>query len=78
MNTDLGSDAKKAQREEQRKIDDSEELTEDEQEEKESLLQQVRTTFFLPVPAAAGFKHSNLGLVLECPYNSATIAAPHW
>ena len=41
LNTDLGSDAKKIQREEQRKIDDAEELTEDEQLEKEDLLQEV-------------------------------------
>ncbi len=42
LNTDLGSDAKKVQREEQKKVDDAEELTEDEQEEKEQLLQQVK------------------------------------
>ena len=42
MNPDLGSDAKKVQKQEQRKIDDSEELTEEEQEEKEDLLNQVR------------------------------------
>ena len=41
LNSDLGSDAKKIQREEQRKIDEAEELTEEEQEEKEELLQQV-------------------------------------
>jgi len=41
LNPDLGSDAKKVQREEQRKIDDAEELTLDEQEEKEALLQEV-------------------------------------
>merc|ERR1711992_5248 len=40
LNTDLGSDAKKIQREEQRKIDDAEELTEDEQLEKEDLLKE--------------------------------------
>ena len=44
LNTDLGSDAKKIQREEQRKIDDAEELTEDEQLEKEDLLQEVSLT----------------------------------
>ena len=41
LNTDLGSDAKKVQKEEQRRIDEAEELTEDEQEEKEDLLLQV-------------------------------------
>ena len=41
LNSDLGSDAKKVQKEEQRKIDEAEELTEEEQEEKEDLLQQV-------------------------------------
>ena len=35
-----GPDAKKLQKEEQRKIDDAEELTEDEHEEKEDLLSQ--------------------------------------
>jgi len=38
LNPDLGSDAKKIQKEEQRRIDDAEELTNEEQEEKESLL----------------------------------------
>ena len=42
LNTDLGVDAKRAQRDEQQKIDDAEDLTEEEQEEKESLLQQVK------------------------------------
>ena len=41
LNTDLGSDAKKVQKEEQRRIDEAEELTEQEQEEKEDLLQKV-------------------------------------
>jgi len=45
LNTDLGSDAKKIQREEQRKIDDAEELTEDEQLEKEDLLQEGFTNW---------------------------------
>ncbi len=45
MNTDLGVDAKRAQQDEQQKIDDAEELTEEEQEEKESLLQQVLKIF---------------------------------
>ena len=31
VNTDLGADSKKVQKEEQRKIDEAEELTEDEQ-----------------------------------------------
>ena len=42
LNTDLGVDAKRAQRDEQQKVDDAEELTEEEQEEKELLLQKVR------------------------------------
>ena len=41
LNTDLGSDAKKAQKEEQRRVDEAEELSEEEQEEKEDLLLQV-------------------------------------
>ena len=41
LNPDLGSDAKKVQKEEQRKIDEADELTEEEQEEKEDLLTQV-------------------------------------
>ncbi len=41
LNPDLGSDAKKVQKEEQRKIDEAEELTEEEQTEKEELLTQV-------------------------------------
>jgi SWI/SNF-related matrix-associated actin-dependent regulator of chromatin subfamily A member 5 len=41
LNPDLGSDAKKVQREEQRKIDEAEELTPEEQEEKEALLHEV-------------------------------------
>ena len=49
LNTDLGSDAKKVQREEQRKIDDAEELTEDEQQEKEELLQEVSSYFYTPL-----------------------------
>ncbi|QQP55261.1 Chromatinremodeling complex ATPase chain Iswilike, partial [Caligus rogercresseyi] len=40
LNPDLGSEAKKIQKEEQRRIDEAEELTEDEQEEKEDLLNQ--------------------------------------
>ena len=55
LNTDLGSDAKKVQREEQRKIDDAEELTEDEQQEKEELLQEVSSYFF-----TYSSSHSNL------------------
>jgi len=39
LNTDLGADAERIQKEEQKKVDDSEELTEDEQAEKEELLQ---------------------------------------
>ena len=42
LNTDLGSDAKKVQKEEQRRIDEADELTEEEQEEKEDLLLQVK------------------------------------
>ena len=38
LNPELGSEAKKIQKEEQRKIDDAEELTEEEAEEKEELL----------------------------------------
>jgi hypothetical protein len=45
LNTDLGSDAKKVQKEEQRRIDEAEELTEQEQEEKEELLQQVGLSY---------------------------------
>ncbi len=41
LNPDLGSDAKRVQRDEQKKIDQSRELTEDELEEKEELLQEV-------------------------------------
>merc|ERR1712223_163842 len=40
LNTDLGPDARRIQKEEQRKIDDAEELTEDEQLEKEDLLKE--------------------------------------
>merc|ERR1719219_2555770 len=40
INPDMGPDAKKCQRDEQRKIDEAEELTEEEQEEKEELLTQ--------------------------------------
>merc|ERR1719168_123572 len=40
LNPDLGSDAKRVQKEEQKKIDDAEELTEDEQMEKEDLLKE--------------------------------------
>merc|ERR1719187_2786023 len=40
LNTDLGSDAKRVQKEEQRKIDEAEELIDEEQEEKEELLTQ--------------------------------------
>ncbi len=42
LNSDLGSEAKKVQKEEQRKIDEAEELTEEEQAEKEELLLEVR------------------------------------
>lgn len=45
LNSDLGSDAKKIQKEEQRKIDEAEELTEEEQEEKEELLTQGFTNW---------------------------------
>lgn len=45
LNSDLGSDAKKIQKEEQRKIDDAEELTEEEQEEKEELLNEGFTNW---------------------------------
>jgi SWI/SNF-related matrix-associated actin-dependent regulator of chromatin subfamily A member 5 len=38
LNSDLGADAKKVQKEEQKKIDEAEELTEEEQQEKEELL----------------------------------------
>ena len=44
LNTDLGSEAKKIQKEEQRRVDEAEELTEEEQEEKEDLLLQVKLT----------------------------------
>ncbi|XP_060530660.1 chromatin-remodeling complex ATPase chain Iswi isoform X2 [Cylas formicarius] len=44
-NLELGPDASKQQREEQRKIDDSEALTEDEQQEKETLLTQGFTNW---------------------------------
>merc|ERR1711936_191351 len=40
LNTDLGSDAKRVQKEEQKKIDEADELTEDEQIEKEDLLKE--------------------------------------
>ena len=56
LNTDLGSDAKKIQREEQRKIDDAEELTEDEQLEKEDLLQEVS----LKIPIYIGLHTANV------------------
>merc|ERR1712141_666240 len=45
LNTDLGSDAKKVQKEEQRRIDEADELTEEEQEEKEDLLLQGFTNW---------------------------------
>merc|ERR1711981_1400068 len=45
LNTDLGPEAKKIQKEEQRKIDEAEELTEEEQEEKEDLLTQGFTNW---------------------------------
>ena len=45
LNPELGSDAKKIQKEEQRKIDDAEELTEDEVEEKDDLLQEGFTNW---------------------------------
>ena len=48
LNTDLGSDAKKVQKEEQRRIDEADELTEEEQEEKEDLLLQVYTIITFP------------------------------
>lgn len=44
-NSELGAEAAKVQREEQRKIDEAEPLTEDEQAEKESLLTQGFTTW---------------------------------
>ena len=40
LNLDLGADAKKIQREDQKKIDEAEELTEEEQKEKEELLRE--------------------------------------
>ena len=40
LNPDLGVEAKKVQKEEQRKIDEAEELTEEEQQEKEDLLKE--------------------------------------
>merc|ERR1712241_295364 len=45
LNTDLGSGAKKVQKEEQRRIDEADELTEEEQEEKEDLLLQGFTNW---------------------------------
>jgi len=45
LNTDLGADAKKIQKEEQRKIDEAYELSEEEQEEKEDLLTQGFTNW---------------------------------
>merc|ERR1712241_70916 len=45
LNPDLGSDAKRIQKEEQKKIDEAEELTEDEQLEKEDLLQEGFTNW---------------------------------
>merc|ERR1739844_825763 len=45
LNTDLGADAKKLQKEEQRKIDEAYDLNEDEQEEKEDLLTQGFTNW---------------------------------
>merc|ERR1712038_1852477 len=45
LNTDLGSEAKKIQKEEQRRVDEAEELTEEEQEEKEDLLLQGFTNW---------------------------------
>merc|ERR1712062_243309 len=45
LNPDLGPDAKKIQKEEQRKIDDAEELSQDEQEEKEDLLSEGFTNW---------------------------------
>ena len=40
LNQDLGADAKKIQKEEQKKIDEAEELTEEEQKEKDDLLRE--------------------------------------
>merc|ERR1719429_531788 len=45
LNPDLGPDAKKIQKEEQRKIDEADELTEEEQDEKEDLLTQGFTNW---------------------------------
>lgn len=45
-NTELGSEATKIQREEQRKIDDSEPLTDDELNEKDELLTQGNTLLY--------------------------------
>merc|ERR1712141_890555 len=45
LNTDLGSEAKKIQKEEQRRVDEADELTEEEQEEKEDLLTQGFTNW---------------------------------
>ena len=47
-NPDLGSDAERVRKEEQKKIDDAEALTEEEQEEKEELLKQVWLNSLLP------------------------------
>lgn len=44
-NSELGAEAAKVQREEQRKIDEAEQLADDEQAEKESLLTQVIVTY---------------------------------
>jgi SWI/SNF-related matrix-associated actin-dependent regulator of chromatin subfamily A member 5 len=45
LNSDLGVDAKKIQKEEQKKIDEADELTEEEQEEKDDLLTQGFTNW---------------------------------
>lgn len=46
-NPDLGSDAGRVQKEEQKKIDEAEPLTEDEISEKESLLNEVPESFVI-------------------------------
>lgn len=46
-NSELGADATKIQKEEQKKIDESQPLTEEEQAEKEILLTKVNNILFL-------------------------------
>lgn len=54
-NPDLGSDAAKVQKEEQKKIDEAELLTEEEQAEKEDLLTQVKVLFLPTVEVGWNF-----------------------